>query len=187
MTLQESNLSRLYSHMENHDCGMVTAYRSEYTHKENQQRNKKLLASLLSWGYNVTSVEGTYVEDFGTPYAKEVGEHTFFVVDGKDKGNLEKDLRTLGEAFDQDSILFIPKGGSESYLWGTNDAEFPGYNKVEFFPHRGLGKFGQFMTKKGNKPFIFESILKEHRTPNGMLGKMGTNAVSKKDWKNINL
>ena len=57
---------------------------------------------------------------YGTDKAKEVGEHTYFIVDSEDTGNLEKDLRSLGEEFDQDSILFIPKGGEKSTLFGTN-------------------------------------------------------------------
>ncbi len=187
MKLIESSLSRLTSHMVEHDTGTITAFRSSYTYKENLQRNKQLLAKLFSLGYNVTSVQGVYVEDYGTKDAKEVGEHVFFVVDVKDKGRLEDDLRFLGEEYEQDSVLFIPKPGNESYLWGTNDAEFPGYGKVVKFSHRGMGTSGQFMTKIRGRPFIFESVLKEHKSPDGYLGRMATNAYTKMNWHDIEI
>ena len=51
---------------------------------ENFERNKQLKAVMLNKGYGVTSVDGTYIEDFGTDAAKEVKEDSFFVVNLKD-------------------------------------------------------------------------------------------------------
>ena len=203
--LWESSLSRLYSHMTEHDTGIVTAYRSrkykivngkpipefsdeEYTKKENQQRNKSLLAKLQSKGYGVTSVKGAYIENYNTPEAKEVGEHSFFVVDLKQKGNLLKDLRKFGEFFYQDSILFIPKGGASATLWGTNGVDksaFPGYGKTLVNDTRKLGTKGEFLTKIKNQPFIFESVLQEHCEPTGSMGKWACSATGKKDWASL--
>jgi len=68
---------------------------------------------LLDKKYDVVRVQGKYIENYGKPDAVEVGENVFFVIDAYDKGELLKDFRELGEKFQQDSILFIPKGGNK--------------------------------------------------------------------------
>ena len=87
--LFESSLSRVRQHMMEHDCGMITAFRSardcgngeKYTKRENLQRNTSLKAKLQRLGYGITVVKGSYIENYGTKDAVEVGEQTFFVVD----------------------------------------------------------------------------------------------------------
>jgi len=184
--LQESSRSRLLQHIGEHDCGMVTASRGwiydenekqvELNKSENKARNLQLLGLLHSRGYNVTAVKGGYVEGFGTDDAKEVSEHTFFVVDSKDKGKLKQDLSGLGKQFFQDSILFIPKAKSTSdgkeikaYLIGTSprkDSEdlWPAPGKEELvgsFKSQKKGDAYPFFTSIRNSPFRFESITRE--------------------------
>lgn len=164
--LKESSLNRLVSHISEHDCGTITAYRSEYTHKENQQRNKSLFAKLISLGYGVTAVKGSYIENYGKPDAKEVGEHVYFVVDLKDRGNLKRSLKNLGEEFDQDSILFIPKTGEKgSYLIGTTQSRdvWQRYHKEYSLPVLKTGKSdNEFLTRVKGRPFYFrEQIIRE--------------------------
>jgi hypothetical protein len=196
--LNESSLSRLWSHTEKNDCGTITAFRSTrdcnegepYTKKENLKRNKSLLAKLQSLRYSVTSVKGSYIEDYGTSEAKEVGENVFFVVDLDNKGNLEKDLKKLGAEFDQDSILFIPKGRTSSTLIGTNKCKngYPGFGKTIKFPVRKIGSEGEFFTRVNGRPFTFtESILEEFTLPQGQSGRWGCSAISKLHWTEIEL
>ena len=188
MILIESGLSRIASHMKDHDSGTISASRDEFSYKENKQRSLSLKAKLLSLGYSVTPVRGSYIQNYNTSDAVEVKESSFFVVDIKDKGKLELDLRALGEEFKQDSILFIPVGGNMSVLWGTNHiAEWPGYGKKIVFNSRVLGKNGEFMTKIKGRPFIFESVEEEYPAPNGYFGKWGVSVVAKRDWKEIEL
>lgn len=203
--LKESGLARLAQHMENHDCGTITAFRSkegcaqqddkEYTLQDNLKRNKQLLANLQSMGYGVTSVKGAYIENYKTPDAKEVTENVFFVVDLKDDGKIEQSLRKLGEQYEQDSILFIPKGGKGSELIGTNHCEnsYPGYGKKISFNDRKLGGKGEFMTKVSGRPFVFESNLLEQVCPNNyyedanIMGKWATKEITKRNWKDIDI
>ena len=171
--INESSLSRLYRHMQEHDAGTITAYRSQefdkkdtnnivktYTKNDNKQRNKALLAKLIG-KYGVTRVKGAYIENYGTSNAKEVGEAVFFVVDINDTGNLEKDLRKLGQLFNQDSILFIPKGTNSATLIGTKKDEFsdefayPNFGQKIKMGNAIWGKEGEFMTKKNGRPFLF--------------------------------
>ncbi len=184
--LKESNLSRILKHMISHDCGTISAFRSTYSLEDNYRRNKKLMAMLFSVGFSVTEIAGVYIENYGEENAVEVEEQAFFVADIKNKGNLRNTLRKLGEVFFQDSILFIPKPGDESELWGTNKtSDFPGYGNKIVFNHRGMGSSGQFMSKIRNKPFIYEKYVRDCPMPEGYLGKWAMDAVAKMDWQDI--
>ncbi len=203
--LNESGLARLAKHMEEHDCGTITAFRSRegcggpqdkpYTKSDNQKRNRQLYANLQMKGYLVTAVHGAYIENYNTPNAKEVRENVYFVVDGKDTGHLREDLINLGGKYQQDSILYIPKGGRGSILIGTNDCEqaYPGFGKEIKYNDRKMGGKGEFMTKIGGRPFIFEDNLLETVVDDNyyqyanIMGKWATKTVAEGDWKDIDI
>jgi hypothetical protein len=203
--INESGLSRLVKHMDEHDCGTITAFRSkegcggpddvEYSLDDNKKRNRQLYANLEVLGYGVTRVDGAYIENFGTQDAKEVTEDVYFVVDLKDKGTLKSDLMRLGEKYMQDSILFIPKGGKGSMLIGTNEcpSSFPGYRKTQTYNDRNMGKGGEFMTKVKGRPFMFqESMLEQKGVYNyyevaNNMGKWATKTIANGNWKDIQL
>lgn len=195
--LDEKSLSRLFQQTQDHDTGTITAFRSAedcgegepYSKKENKQRNKSLLAKLKNLGYGVTSVKGIYIENFNSPKAKEVKENVFFVVDLKDKGNLKSDLISLGKEFDQDSILFTPKGAQEALLIGTNDCPnaFPGMGQVKKFSTRKFGSTAEFFTRVGNKPFAFLESVKEHKLPKGVGELKSCHLMAKEPWQNLHL
>jgi len=203
--LNESGLARLSKHMEEHDCGTITAFRSkegcagpddkQYSRSDNQKRNKQLYANLQMMGYGVTAVHGAYIENYGTSNAKEVRENVYFVVDIKDGGKLREDLINLGGKYEQDSILFIPKGGEGSILIGTNDCKdsYPGLGKEIKFNDRKMGKGGEFMTKISGRPFMFEETLLETVVEDNyfqyanIMGKWATKAIATGDWKDIDV
>jgi len=203
--INESGLSRVVNHMEQHDCGTITAFRSKegcgeegtkkYSKSDNKKRNRQLIAILQSLGYNTTAVDGSYVENFGTPNAIEVKEDVYFIVDVNDGGNLRKDLMRIGEQFDQDSIMFIPKGGESAELIGTNHCTdaYPGYHNVQPYSSRSVGKPGQFMTKVKNRPFMFESTFLD-KTCNenyfknaNVMGKWATVTIARGRWQDIDV
>lgn len=187
--LNESSLSRLYKHMQEHDSGTITAYRSKYTPEQNKKRNYSLLAKLSNLRYQTTEVDGTYIENFGSPNAVEVKEKVYFVIDAANKGTLEKDLRALGEDFDQDSIMIIPKGGKKGILIGTSHREdsFPQYGQIKEFPNAIWGKNGEFMTKVRNRPFYFTEgfIVEEHILPEGYFGRYGCKGIANTPWEKL--
>ena len=202
-SINESSLSRVVHHMEKHDCGTITAHRAKegcggpddkpYSREDNKKRNRQLYAILESLGYGVTEVDGAYIENFGTPNAIEVTEDVYFVVDLKDRGNLENDLRRLGEQFDQDSVLFIPKG-KMGIMIGTNHCSpFPGYGKKSPFSSRSFGKPAEFMTKVRNRPFVFEDTFLEkmcnenYYAVANIMGKWAITHAAKTDWRNLEL
>ena len=170
--LSESSISRTYEHILEHDTGFLTAFRdnTKDTTKcmndhsktlKNFERNRQLKAVLLNKGYGVTAVDGTYIEDFGTEAAKEVKEDSLFIVNLKDNPNFKADLRGLSEHFCQDSFLFVPRGGEQSFLVGTNKAEFPGYGNEEETGEFLGGQEGEFMTRvgKSKRPIKFAEGL----------------------------
>jgi len=193
--LNESSLSRVWKHNEEHDCGALTAFRKgpdcgegePYTKKENSQRNKSLLAKLKSVGYGVTKLHGTYPE--GGETAKEI---SYFVVDLQDTGKLEKDLRKFGKDFDQDSILYIPKGAvkgeEKAELIGTNTCKnnWLGMGNKEKFSKGRMGYDSPIYTSKVNgRPFIFEEVGEEVTSPASGMGVWMMNIVANKNWKEI--
>jgi hypothetical protein len=205
--LNESSLSRLWRHNEKHDSGALTAFRkgpdcgecsiigedagltSCYSKKQNAQRNKSLLAKLKSKGYSVTKLHGSYPE--GGKTAKEI---SYFVVDINNKGTLEKDLRKLGQEFEQDSVLYVPKGAiqnkSKAELIGTNHCEnnWLGFGKKEVFNKGRMGYDSPIYTSKVNgRPFIFEEVGGEVLEPASGMGIWAMHIIANKKWEDIDI
>jgi len=176
--INESSLSRLWKHNETMDCGALTAFRKYnncgyqdngepcgkepilLTKKENQKRNLALASDLKGLGYGVTKLIGTYPEG-----GKTVKEISYFVTDLENSGDLERNLKRLGEKYNQDSVLYIPKGAinnnSKAYLIGTNNCcnNWLDYGSKEVFNKSKLGYDSPIYTSKVNgKPFIFETL-----------------------------
>ena len=195
--LNESSLSRVWKHNEEHDCGALTAFRkgescgegTPYSNNDNKKRNRSLLSKLKSKGYGVTTLHGSYPE--GGKTTKEI---SYFVVDLHDAGSLEKDIKSLGTEFEQDSILFIPKGAikgdTKAYLIGTNTCEnnWLGLGKTEVFNKGRMGYDSPIYTSRVNgRPFIFEEVGKEVSSPASGMGMWAMHLVSEKDWREIDI
>lgn len=154
--LKESSLSRLYRHMQEHDSAALSAFRNEFSKEENLERNRELKAELLGRGYGVTRILGSYIENFETPKAVEVAEESFFVSNRKDDEDFKDEIAKLGEDFDQDSVLIVPKGAEDAYLLGTSpEGEFPQYGKEESVGALKMGDEAEFMSRVGGRPYTF--------------------------------
>jgi hypothetical protein len=68
---------------------------------------------------------------------------------------LQEILERLGNEYDQDSILFVPKGGLEGLLIGTNETGYPGFGEVSKFAHPVFDQDGKFITRLNYRPFVF--------------------------------
>lgn len=196
--LNESSLSRLWRHNESHDCGALTAFRKgekcgegkPYSKKDNKARNKSLHAKLMKLGYDLTSIKGKYPE--GGVVGKE---ESFFVVDSKDNGNIEKDLKKLGTEFDQDSVLVIPMGSitgdSDAYLISTNKCPnaFPGFGKLGVKAPFNKGQIGYdspiYTSYVNGRPFIFTEDIQHVHTPANGYGWWALNMFAEKDWTEL--
>lgn len=189
--LNESSLSRIMNSTQQYACGGITAYRGEYTKKQNQQRNKSLLSKLLALGYSVTGIQGSYIENYQSADANEVVEHSYWVVNrkvqGDDNGQLENDLKRLGAEFDQDSILSKPHGG-KAHLVGTSSREnsFPTKDQKFEVGTPKFGKDAEFMSKVGNRPFTFsESAVCGEMIdpPTTINGIRGVKIAAERNWE----
>ena len=195
--LQESSLSRLWRHNGEHDCGAMTAFRTaadcgegeKYTKADNKKRNKSLLAKIKSKGYGATTLKGKYPEG-----GKEAKEISYFIVDLEDGGNLEKDMKKFGEEFEQDSILYVPKGAiqnkSKAHLIGTNHCKnnWLGYHRTEVFNKGKMGYDSPIYTSYVNgRPFIFEEVGDEILNPGNGMGWWALRVAAKKHWSKIEI
>lgn len=191
--LSESSLSRLWRHNLDHDCGGITAFRKaencgdgeRYTHDENEQRNRALRARLQSAGYGVTSLLGRSQEGNTT-----VTEQSFFVVDLQDGGRLLEDLQGWGQEFEQDSILFIPRGSvdgqAEAFLIGTNDCpnNYLRGGQRETFDAARWGREGKFYTSYvDGRPFFFEEVERGWPLPASSMGRWAMRVIAARPWK----
>tara|TARA_R110000824_G_C14861650_1_gene641280 strand:- start:48 stop:602 length:555 start_codon:yes stop_codon:yes gene_type:complete len=164
--INESSLSRIYQHIMEHECVILTAYRGNPSDASrcagdalgldmsNPERNNRLKDIIMNdLGYGPTSVDGSYIEDFGTDVAKEVKEPSFFVQNFDDNTRFLGLMAGLGKSFCQDSILVIPQGGENCYLLGTNNTDFPGYKNKEVVGDIKFGSEAEFMSRVGGRPF----------------------------------
>ena len=146
------------------------------------------MAILRARGYGVTAIKGSYIENYGSANAREVGENSFFVVDIQDSGNLRDDLLKLGEEFEQDSIIFGSAGETGSLI-GTNNCPtgYPGYHTE--VPQGGavFGKTGEFMSRVKGRPFVFSESqeLVEYGVAKYPSELRGPVAMSKKHWSDL--
>jgi len=184
--LVESSLSRVYRQSQKHAIGAITAFRKEYSKHENRQRNKSLLAKLSRYRYGVTAVKGSYIENFDSPAAVEVGEEVYLVVDLSDRNDLRRNLKKLGSEFDQDSILFVEKGGKSGKLIGTNDSNWPGRDNVIKLNNPIFGEDGEFFTRVNGRPFVLKEETIFTETPSKGWGKnYAIKLLAETHWSNI--
>lgn len=201
-TIKESSLSRVNQHISQHECAIITAFRGDPTDGSmssnnvapsfyqpdtpsteaiNKLNNRDLKAKLLSYGYGVTAVDGTYVEDFGSEIANEVKEDSLFVVNLSDDPNFIDHIDALGQRYCQDSVMIIPQGGKEAYFIGTNMSDFPGFGQSSVIGDITYGRESEFMTKVNNRPMttrMDESLQTYDKLPR--LQKIAVNAIAKR-------
>lgn len=169
--INESSLSRVYAHILNHDCAVITTFKSQMSNClsgehsgekvslfQNKGRNRELASALMLLGYDITKVKGTFIENYLEDNEIEVKEDSWFVVNSKDDSDFISNITKLGEMYCQDAVAILEKGGKNSYLIGTNTNPSPGYGEKTTFGDIKFGKERMIMTKIGNRPFVMESF-----------------------------
>jgi uncharacterized protein YggL (DUF469 family) len=172
--LNESSVNRMLQWLKNRDCAFITAFRNElrdirdekstylgpegkwkagkaFTHEENRQKNKLLVAELVQLGYGVTKVKGVYPEGM----ADETSEESFLVVNRNDDKNFLPNLLRIAEFYNQDSIYYKKKGETTGTLIGTNDSGWPEYHKTGEESTLKTNTASNYMSRLGNKAFSF--------------------------------
>ena len=180
--VNESSITRLMRHNEEHDCICITAYRSDRENDEdgvhvrkarmsNQTANHALGAVLKRLGYDITKVVGQYPETIvgkdGSTTTKIAKEMSWFVVNVNDDGDFLAVCADLAERDSQDSILFIPKGtlksGKGCYIYGTSSREkaWPEYHQKVLTDGIKVNGNSQYSTKIDGKEFAFDLVAED--------------------------
>jgi len=168
--IKESGLSRVYGHIMDHDSSAFSAFRDEYSNKENYERNRELKAQLLADGYAVTKIDGNYIENFRTDKAIEVAERSLFVLNRNEEADFFDKMATLSEEYEQDSALMIPRGGGltggkDAYLLGTKPGgQYPPYGEEDSVGKLIMGEEAEFMSRIKGRPFTFKIKKEELET-----------------------
>lgn len=120
--LNESNINRIMSHMEDKDIAMLTAFRTDpkigLSKKQNRERNKNLENKLSSMGYRgFTKIVGYYNE---TPEDKDsvaVAEESYIILNtGSSFEDFVTDMTLLSKDFNQQSIIIWSHTNQKAYL-----------------------------------------------------------------------
>ena len=156
--ITESSVSRTKFYLQNYECATISAFRpganigrkdeEELTNrkdvlKRNKKHSAELGKKLTELGYTHFLVDGAWVrtDENDRPIINKKGERsigseiTYFVVNnnGDTREQFRNNLKKLGNDFDQDSVMFYPKGSSMAFWSGTtkreNDLKF-GQNQL---------------------------------------------------------
>ncbi len=164
-------------------------WRYKKTGKINRRNNKELAAYLLSQGYGIKSVQGSYIENFGSvdpeKIPREVKESSYFVTNLNNDPEFFEQIINLGKRYCQDSVILVPKG-EEGYLYGTNNT-YPGLDVKETLGKFMGGETGEFMTRIKSRPFVMKEG-EETKTYEDLPGKQRQAAklIAKRVGEQIN-
>ena len=211
--LNESNINRMLHWLKGCDCAFITAFRKEFkdirdkdatyfgpngdweegkkfSHEENRQKNKLMVAELLHLGYGVNKVQGVYTETPKTDDApitdNEDIEESYLVVNRRNDENFLKNLQRIAEFYNQDSIYYKEAGAEEGHLIGTNGCGWPEYHEKDSGSKLHLDTGSNYMSRLGNKAFSFVSADSEetnHEKRKELRRKKLAEAVT--FWRNI--
>jgi hypothetical protein len=174
-SVNESNISRIYQHILEHDCACISASKDvlenclftcnfpnghTLTRQQNGDRNADLRSTLLESGYGVTRIDGSWIEGYGTASPNEYKEESYFVVNLRNAPDFAQKIIDLGKFYCQDTVLIKAQGVEEAYLYGTNNhphnTEIPDLDQKKSVGLFRGGETAPFMSRIRNRPFKFE-------------------------------
>ena len=195
--INEAGLNKIRQDMSDYDTAFITAFRGDIDDKsmcvyvppseeelfernkmgkrgvQNKRNNRELSAYLLSQGYGVKNVQGSYIENFGSvdpeKVPREVKEASFFVTNLNNDPEFAEQIINLGKRFCQDSVIIVPKG-EEGYIYGTNKGKYPGLDQKENVGKFAGGETGEFMSRINSRPFVMKED-EETKTYEDLPGK----------------
>lgn len=159
--LTESSLTKVLRKAEESRCAILTAFRADATKQEKRKRNAELAGLLSKKGLSYTQVQGNYVEVDADGNETVVKELSFFVQNGElSDSEFDKFIFRLGYKYKQDSVLIIPQGGKDAYLWGSSkECDWIDYNQKVKVGNATFGNIKtQFFSKIGGREFEFRSL-----------------------------
>lgn len=165
--LVETKLSRVITHFKNKGIpvAIATAFRGEYTYKDNLKRNKKLASDIKSNGYGYVYVDGHWIEKGDNNDGKE--DSILIIGNENDNGKLLGLVKKWVKQYNQDAIVFKPEGtekvelvfqsGSPQVLGKLNIKEIEKI-KADLASRKDVDGAGFTKLKNnGERTFVFES------------------------------
>ena len=145
--INEGGLNKIRQDMADYDTAFITAFRGDINDKSmcvytppsqeelserdkmgkrgatNKRNNKELSAFLLSQGYGIKNLQGSYIENFGSidpeKVPREVKEASFFVTNLNNDPEFAEQIINLGKRFCQDSVIIVPKVRKDTFTAQT--------------------------------------------------------------------
>ena len=105
--LNESSLSKIHKYSQTCDTGAISTMRPKKTRAVARKEINWLISELQKKGFVAIKTVGYY---------QGGSEQSLFVADPKNNGNLKETLIEYGKLFNQDTILFRPKGGKSRLI-----------------------------------------------------------------------
>lgn len=160
-SLNETNLARVFQHVEENCCVCISAERNEITDpKERKEREKSLEIDIKKGDFGFSKVKGSYIETKEDGSKVTVSENTFMVF-------FKTDRLEFAQLFFEN---LRKKYNQEAYLLVKDKIAYYCDGKTEF----KLGKFSLnsaaecFTKLKNNRSFTFESV--EDIDERGLIG-----------------
>ena len=173
-SLNESSINRMLQWLKDCDCAFISAFRSElkdirdkdstylgpdndwevgkrFTHEENRQKNKLMVAELLQLGYGVTKIKGVYPEGM----TDEKSEESYLVVNRNNDNDFLNNILRISEYYNQDSVYYKEKGKTTGNLIGTNNCGWPEYHQKGDDSELKINTASNYMSRLGNNAFSF--------------------------------
>lgn len=173
-SINEASLSRLLSMVQSKDFCVATAFRSNFSKKQNRQRNKELFNILQSkkmGGYMLVghwqeAPDGTDWKDATPEQLQDITEESVLFVkpDSMSREDFIKMCTDIGKKFNQDAVIIGLQGEGVSLYYKDGNSDKIGTNF-------SIGKIAQAYSqlRGGNpSPFIFEGSLE----PTSNFGRM---------------
>lgn len=156
--LDEAGLSRILTHIDKRNIGMMTAFRGGGTPvSQNRARNRLLSTDIRQAGFGFLRVVGSFIENEGTPQEETVIEESFLIIgsDHDDSGNLKGFLLKSGAKYGQDAIIYKPFNGTMAYLISlSNRSHMQPIGTFSLNPQNINTMYSQF---KGHR-FVFHQV-----------------------------
>ena len=124
-----------------------------FTHEENLQKNKLMVAELLLSGYGVVKIKGDCPEGV----TDETSEDSYLVVNRNNDENFLTNLSRISEYYNQDLVYYKEKDKTKGDLIGTNNCGWP---DIDFWRNM-IG--GGMLVKENIHPLTSKTMGEELR------------------------
>ena len=156
-----SSFSRCVEFMNKYDCMFITAFRSEYSHKENRRRNKQLAMDIHNSDLTYIKALGGFVETLSDGTKQRVTEETFCIVNN---GYTTEDFIKLAiewcGKYEQEAVLVTSphQDKTRNYALNIVGTYYTASGSVDMeFDHANIGDVEEYFTNICGKDFVLSS------------------------------